>query len=540
MPIHKNEPKRFTPRGLCDAFDSTDAFPGACRVLSNLIFDQSNPEIMVSRPGVGSPLTTFSSFTTPTYVSVFITLGTMVYGMVATARTAGYDEPFAYNLLTNTFVTISGVTSGNVPATQPTTGDWTPPTMAVVSTYIIVTHPGFSGAGANFFGAINISNPASPAWTAQNLSTHGLPSVPLAVANFNNRAYYACGNASYYSDVLSPLVATNAGQAVTHGDTTPITGYAGLPIQTLSSGIYQSLTVFKQSQIWQIAGDAAVSTNPLTNNYLSLTLGSNAPRSIVQSPIGVIFIAIDGPYYIDTFGVVRPLTKEEKSQEQDVQAPFQNTTAATRMAAGFTGSLYRVCLPTTILGVAATNDYWFDMNRRRWTGPHSWPYDCIGAVSNYFVVSSISAGAALYKSAILPVVSSVYNDNGTALTCTLQTSTLPKDGRMAQRQVVESTIELASYASQIYTVNALDDQQNLLNTTSISALGVGKLWGSNVWGDGSVWAGSQNIPHVYNIPWTQPVVFQKMSIQVITTASASSSIGTQFHRYEDTGYTNAG
>ena len=134
MAIRNGQPVRFTPKGICDAFDATDAFAGACDLLTNLVFDQGNPEIVVSRPGVGAPLTTFSSFTTPTFVSVYVIIGNVAYGMVSTARNPGNDEPFAYNLLTNTFTTITGVTAGNTPASPATSGAWTPPTMAVIST----------------------------------------------------------------------------------------------------------------------------------------------------------------------------------------------------------------------------------------------------------------------------------------------------------------------------------------------------------------------------------------------------------------------
>ena len=98
MAIRNGQPVRFTPKGICDAFDATDAFPGSCALLTNLIFDQANPEVMVSRPGVGPPRTAFASFTAPTFVSGFITIGSVVYGMVSTGRNAGHDEPFAFDL----------------------------------------------------------------------------------------------------------------------------------------------------------------------------------------------------------------------------------------------------------------------------------------------------------------------------------------------------------------------------------------------------------------------------------------------------------
>ena len=282
MAIRNSKPVRFTPKGVCDAFDATDAFAGACEILTNLIFDQANPEVVVSRPGVGPPQTSFAGFTTPTFVSVQVTIGVVVYGMVSSARNPGNDEPFAYNLLTNSFITISGVTAANTPASPATSGAWTPPTMAVISTDIIVTHPGFSGTGSNFFGVLSIANPAAPTWTSANLATNPLPVVPTSVANFNNRAYYSYNNHLALSDPLTPLTRTNASQDLTIGDTTPVTAQSGLPVQTISAGVIGALVVFKAFSIWQITGDPA--TSNLALNYITLTTGTAAPRSVAQCP----------------------------------------------------------------------------------------------------------------------------------------------------------------------------------------------------------------------------------------------------------------
>ena len=77
-----------------------------------------------------------------------------------------------------------------------------------------------------------------------------------------------------------PLTRTNASQSLTLGDTTPITAQSGLPIQTTSAGVAGALIVFKGSNIWQITGDPT--TNNLALNYISLTKGSIAPRSVVH------------------------------------------------------------------------------------------------------------------------------------------------------------------------------------------------------------------------------------------------------------------
>lgn len=539
MAIRNAKPVRFTPKGLCDAFDATDAFPGACQLLSNLIFDQGNPEIVVARPGVGAAATTFAGFSTPTFVSVHIVIGNIAYGMVSTARNPGFDEPFAYNLVSNAFIAISGVTSSNVPSSPLTSGAWTPPVMAVVGTKILVTHPGFSGTGSNFFGVIDISNPAAPAWSSANLATNPLTGVPTSVANFNNRAYFAVGNVLNFSDPLAPLTRTNATQAVTIGDTTPIMAQSGLPIQTTSGGVIGALVVFKASQVWQVTGDS--STNNLALNYISLTTGCVSPRSVVQGPFGIFFAGVDAPYILNFLGTLVPLSSRPGTDyPADLQVPFQNTTQASRISASFAGNVYRACVPTLIQGQGQTNDYWYDIRRKRWTGPHSFTYDCASQFGESFVLSGAAHGAALFISATIPSTNSIYQDAAASFLCHLRSSDFPKTGHMQQIQVVESTIELGTTGvSAFFNLTALGDQNNTLGSAYVVTPPSGSVWGAFNWGHAN-WSSDTSIPHVWTIPWPAALVFQKMSIDVSVTPVNGIQIGTFFARYQDAGYTNQG
>lgn len=536
MPIRQPQyPIRMTARGLTDALDSTDKFVGSCIVLKNLLFDESNPEIMVPRPGVGAPLTTFSSFNTPGAISVQITIGNRTYGMISSGRNAGKDEAFSYNLATGAFDVVAGITNGNSPTTQSTTGAWTPPTMTAVGVYVLVTHPGFPGTGI-MFGYFDITNPAAPVWSAGDLATQPLPSVPTAVANYRNRAWFACGNDTPFTDVLDPLTRTNATQVLTIGDTADVMAFAGLPVQTTSSGIVAALLIFKNFQVWQVTGD--VVTNDLMLNFLSLSVGTFAPRSLAQSPQGVYFSSIGGPYIVDPLGNVKAVTFSNRETDQDIVAPFQNAVVPSRIAAGYSAGVYRVCMETVIRGDQSKNDYWFDERRRRWTGPHTFSYDCVSNYLNLFILCSNANTAALYAGEQYPTSSTDYDDNGTNLVIALQTSTFPKVNRMTMKQVIESTLELsAAGATTTYAITAQDDQQNTLNSTQITVAGPGGTWGSGVWGSG-VWTSATNRPRVYTVPWTTPLVFKKIAILITATATASLSIGTFFARYQDCGYTN--
>lgn len=556
----KSYPIRFTPKGLSDAYDATDAFPGACRTLQNLVFDQSNPEIVVARPGVGVALANFGAqnatwgggvawgtagiawgavgFISPTAITLQISIGNYIYGMVSSAKTPGYDEPFVFQVGVG-FLSITGVTNANVPLSPSTSGDWTAPTGAVIGSKLIITHTGFSGTGANFVGVIDLSNPAAPAWSSSNTATHALPSVPTFVANLNNRAYYVCGNVVYYSDVLVPLTMTNASQSLTIGDTSAITALSGLPVQTTSAGVVSALIVFKAFQIWQITGDAAV-TGSLSLNYISLTVGCSSPGTVVQTPIGTIFIGIDGAYVVSPLGQVSPLTKDISKSTQDVQQPFQNIVNPTRAVASFSGPIYRVCLDTVLNGTTQTVDYWFDITRRRWTGPHTFPYDTICQIGNYFVIASRNVGAMLFLSQYRPSSNSVYSDNGVPVTVVLESSSFPKTSNINEKQVVESTIELSSVAQSLqYIFNALSDQRVLLNQTLISISGnIGTWGGGGLWGGGGQWAPTFNIPATYTIPWAAPIVFKKLAIQITAQSNSNLSIGTFFAKYQDCGYIN--
>jgi hypothetical protein len=538
MPIRPSTfPMRFSPKGLADALDATDKFPGACVALTDFIFDQLNPEIVVARPGVKKQADfAAAAFSSPGVISVQITVGDITYGLIASALNSGKDEPFAYNNATSAFVAVTGVTNGNTPTTQLTSGAWTPPTMAVIGTLLIVTHPGFPG-GATKIGWFDISTPTAPTWTAGDVATNALPSTPTWVANFSNRAYYGCGQTVPYSDVLAGTTRTTSTQALTIGDTSVTTAGTGLPVQTTSGGVTQALIIFKASQIWQVTGDPV--SNDLALNFLSLTLGTRAPRSVAQSAFGIYFTGDGGPYVIDSYGAVRALTAKIGDAEPDIVAPFQNALTPSRVAACYASSVYRVCLETIIRGTQSVNDYWFHENRRRWTGPHSFRFDCASQYQNYMILASNANPGYLYKSELYQSTSSAYNDDGTTFTPTLESSTFPKEGHMTQKQVVESTIELANGgAITTYNIQALNDQRETLDSVNITVASAGKLWGSFVWGDGTLWTSSTNRPHVYTVPWTVPINFQKMALFIRATATAALAIGTFFARYQDAGYVN--
>jgi hypothetical protein len=154
MALRNARPLTWVPRGLSDAIDGTNAFPGAMASLANLVPAPHTRGVFVARPAA-EQLADFASFTSLGQGEALLTIGSRYYGLVASGRFPGHSEPFCYDTSTTAFVPISGVTINNTPSSISTLGDWEPPTMARVGSRVLVTHPGFTGS--NLFGWFDIS-----------------------------------------------------------------------------------------------------------------------------------------------------------------------------------------------------------------------------------------------------------------------------------------------------------------------------------------------------------------------------------------------
>src|SRR6266568_1256771 len=179
MALRHVTPLTLRPAGISDALDGSTVFAGAMALLANLIPDPSTKNLWQCRPAAvriidfltsGGPFSSgFSSgfqigFSQNSgFISALQVDGSRAYGMVATDRNLGRDEPFIYDLVTNSFVLLGGtIDSVTTPLSPPTTGAWTPPTMSLVGTKLMVTHPGFTGVGGSFIGWFDLTNPAAP------------------------------------------------------------------------------------------------------------------------------------------------------------------------------------------------------------------------------------------------------------------------------------------------------------------------------------------------------------------------------------------
>ena len=536
--------------GLSDSLDGSNTFNGAMALLQNLIPDPTTTKLFQCRPAAirlvnfsntGGPFssgfstgfqTSFSSLPIGA-ISALKVIGNYAYGMVATNRNPGYDEPFVYNLLTGQFVTVTGITASNVPATPAATGAWTPPTMALVGSQMVVTHPGFTGAAGAYFGILNISNPALPVWSATNMGglvTFNVP--PSAVYQFNSRAYFIVNTPSQpaliFSDTLNPVNCTNANQVLTFGDTVFLTALGGLSLQNQLGGIIQSLIVFKGVQnIYQVTGDAA-DTN-LSVNSLNVVTGTLAPNTVVNTPKGLAFMSPDGLRQIDFYATVSaPIGLDGAG----VTVPFINAVVPSRMCAACGGNVLRASVQNGYVPGSPNQEYWFDVSRNIWTGPHTLPFSLVQPYNNTFVGQPVSLPGTLWQSDVVQSSTSTFVENGAQMQWGVSTVLLPDTDKITNNAMTEASFDVAiSPSFPIVTVNAVDQNGLALNAVQVSQTGSVTVWGSFTWGS-ATWGAVAAALSPRQLPWTNVIVFTRIVLQAGGSSAQGVKVGAFRLRYQ--------
>jgi len=541
----------WRPRGLSDTLDASNTFAGAMSSLQNLIPDpttrglwQCRPaslKIALFPPASGdfnatdfSPLDFSTSLVPYGLISALKVIGNFAYGMVASGAFSGHDEAFCYNLSTGAFVTITGMTNTNLPTSPATTGTWTPPTMSLIGAKLVVTHPGFTGASNAWFGVLDITNPAAPTWTAQNLTgaiTFTTP--PSAVAQFNSRAYWITNApaqpAVIFSDSLNPTNCTNSTQILTFGDNVPLTALGGLPLSNQLGGIIQSLMVFKGVQnIYQITGDAAA-TGGLQLNTLNIATGTLAPNTVVSTPKGLAFVAPDGVRLIDFFGRVSdPIGLDGMG----VTVPFLFAVTPSRMCAACNGDVLRVSVQNGNASGSPNQEYWYDLARQIWSGPHTFPFSQIQPYAGTFIGAPIGVTASLWQSDPVQSITSTFVENSVQLSWVASTPLLPITDQMVNKAMTEAIWFLGLSASfPVVTISALDENASVLNSVTVNASGTATIWGSFVWG-AALWGGQNNAMAPRQLQWTEVIVFTRLQIQASGTSAQGVKIGTLQFRWQ--------
>jgi hypothetical protein len=377
---------------------------------------------------------------------------------------------------------------------------------------------------------------AAPLWGAGNVNGFGLTGVPVAVAQFNGRAWYAVSNGVQFSDALNPLQITNATQALTLGDNTAVNALVGVPLANqVVGGVIQSLIAFKGiSGYYQITGDQA--TTNLASNFVNGSVGTIAPNTLAPTPQGIAYIAPDGLRFIGPSG---QSSQPVGSNGKGVSVPFLNAISPTRMAAAYNQNVLRVSVQNGAVNGQPNQEYWFDMNQGIWTGPHSFPAALIQPTygsTNAFLMAATGINAKLWQSTVVPNAASTYTENGNAMAFVFQPVLSPDNQLVSMNSVVWSLLGLALPANVALTIIASDEQSNTLDTISLSSsLTGGSIWGSFNWG-AATWGSSSPFFQQYLMQWHQPLVFKQISYRISGPSMGGFVIGDLDFEYQKLGY----
>jgi len=278
---------------LADTLDGDNEAEGACSALVNLIQDPSTPSCLQCRPAA-QIISQFSGFNSPGIISQALEVNNRIYGFVASSRHSGHDEPFVYDLLANSFLTVSGITAANSPITQASTGDWTPPTIAVVGTKVICTHPGFTALNnGNLFGYFDVSNyTQTQLGNVTSGSNQITGNISIGALGFG---YTISGTGIPAGTTVTNLVnVTPQSTGTTTSGSPNITGVAsttgfaaGQPITGVNIPLGATIVSVSGTTIVMSANATATSSSPVTISATgtAITMSANATASGTQENI---------------------------------------------------------------------------------------------------------------------------------------------------------------------------------------------------------------------------------------------------------------
>lgn len=532
MAFRDAENAMHVPHTLTDAIDAELTVDGAMVALQNLIPDPTGKGIYQCRPAA-LKLTSFAGFTTPGAISCCYVVGSVAYGLIATGRFAGQEEPFAYNITTGLFVTITGPTAVNTPVAAPTSGAWTPPTIAQVGAKLIFAHSGFKIASSMFFGVLDISNPAAPVWSS-GTSTGAIifSARPTSVAQFNGRCWYVIGNTIYFSDTTSPINFTSATQSVTVGLNVTITALAGLPLTSATQGgIIQALIAFAgTATMYQITGDAA--TSNLALNQLNVVTGTYSQTSVTPAPNGLWFISPDGLRFIDTMAHVSdPIDMGGNG----VIAPFLYSLVPTRICMAYAGDTIRISTQNGLVAGSPNQEYWYHLSRKSWTGPHTFPASVIQQYGGSFIMAPAGVTGSLWQSDAIPGLTTTYTENAVPLTWLWQTPLLNDKGWVSEMMLCEASIYMKMNGTDQYLFNYLDESSTSLGSMTLQGSGSPTVWGAFTWG-AAPWLGTVQSWRAQQLAHPAPIIFKRMALQCSGPSSSPFRIGRWEARLQRLGY----
>lgn len=535
----------FEVGNIAYGFVASAAFPGKSQPFAFNYVTQTNiPIVGELSTNLPASTSTAGDWTPPTVTRVGAFILFTHPGFNGTNGFFGWLDMTSFNLSSLTATTHSNMTldtfstnplnAGVLPG-QLVTGSGIPANTTVVSvtsTTVTISQAATasaSGVALTFAGG----TPAGPRWASGNLNGTPLPSVPVAVTQFNGRAYFAAGYALQMSDAGNALQCTNAAnvQVITFQNGVAVTALSSLPFTNLQGGVVQSLIAFQGGDsIQQVTGDPT--TNNLAVNLIQHGTGTLSPLSLDITPQGLAFIAPDGLRMVTLLGTV---TEVVGGNGEGVALPFINTTAPSRTAAAYNTDVYRVAVN---VGGITQQEYWYHFKLKSWSGPHTLSTNLIVAAPGTvgFLVASNLNAAQLYNSEAITLNNATYTENGQPIACSWMTSLSPDSEAVAENEIVIATIALGSLVSTNFTITVLNEAGTKLDeVVMVPPVANAPLWGTAIWG-AFIWASPGSYYAQHQIYWNQPIIFKQCQIRVDFTAGQADVVGNVYMNYRRLGY----
>jgi len=373
---------------------------------------------------------------------------------------------------------------------------------------------------------------AAPLWGAGDCDRNPLPSVPLGVMQMNGRAYFADGDDGVvFSDSGLPCRRSNQPvvQALTTNDGTSITAIAPLELSApITGGIVQAAIAFSgDGAMRQITGDMA--TNDLKMNLLPVATGTLAPLSIIPCSLGTAFVSPQGLRFVRPDGSV---TDPVGTDGQGVTNPMQYALYPSRICAEANVSVLRISLQNGAKTGEPFEEYWFDLSRKIWSGPHSFPARLIQHWRSTFVIAPVAVAASLWRSdsvgpAFATGTEADFTEHGFPMVWYYQTVLLPDNESMAMNAMVESNLALA-FADDGVTANpvsvaVLDEAENQLASVSLTPPAI---------------TGNPGLGNLRqrSLDWSEVVIFKQMAVRVAGISDSRIKVGNLYMRYQILGW----
>lgn len=387
------------------------------------------------------------------------------------------------------------------------------------------------GTGTNTM-AIAGGTTARPLWGAGDTQINALPAVPVSVKQMNGRAYYGVGNGAVISDSLVPTVVTNASQAITFANGVAVTAMGELPLKAyLTGGITQSIIVFQgTAAIQQLTGDPATS---LLRNEIKTNTGTLAPLTVLPTNAGLAFMSPEGLRLIDANATVsEPIGR----QGQGVAVPFIGAVEPSRMCGAVNADVLRFSTQNGRSPTLPYEEYWYDLSRGTWSGPHTFPASLIWAWGSDFVMSPVAAPATIYRSDVQPDPLSAYVENGVPMTWAYKMALSPDNGGNCMSTMQVSTLMCSLPAGGQLTVIVADDTDSPIDQVFCPPVDAQAQWGAFNFGSGT-WTRNLSAFRQRQIPWSKPITFKQMFLKCSGPSQQGVKLGNWYVTVQRVDYT---